>query len=348
MNEAAPQQPAAPVSDAEADELFSQLSSEDRLLVAVSGGPDSIALLGLLNDWARRGGYPLPYVATVDHGLRPEAADEAAAVAEFSRGLGLSHATLRWQGDKPQTGIQASARRARYSLLKDESDRLGGAALVTAHTRDDQAETVLMRMAHGSGPRGLGGMRPTETRPGLKLYRPLLPIAKARLVATAEARSWPFVVDPSNCDDRFERVRWRALLPRLAEEGLTAARLSALAVRLGRMDQALDHRVQALLPTLLSPRGKALQIDFCALAEEPNEIVLRVLAAALAQLAADSAELRRLARLEACVAALIEAWRARRREVRTLAGCRLMLAPDGRLTITREEERRRGVHPAAP
>lgn len=348
MNAAAPQQPAAPVSDAEADDLFSELSSEDRLLVAVSGGPDSIALLGLLNAWARRGGYPLPHAATVDHGLRPEAADEAAAVADFCRTLGVPHAILRWQGEKPETGIQASARRARYALLKDEADRLGGAAVVTAHTLDDQAETMLMRMAHGSGPGGLSGMRPNATRHGLWLHRPLLPVAKARLIATAKARSWPFIADPSNRDGRFERVRWRALMPRLAEEGLTAARLSALAARLGRMDHALDRRAQALLPMLVSKSGGALRIDFETLAEEPEEIVLRVLAATLAQLAADTTELRRLARLEACVSALLDAARDRRREARTLAGCRLVLAGDGRLTITREGERRRGVHPAAP
>lgn len=348
MNAVPPQEQAAPVSDEETDALFSALANEDRLLVAVSGGPDSIALLGLLSEWAQRGGHPFIHAATVDHGLRPEAANEAAAVAEFSRTLGIPHTILRWHGQKPATAIQTAARRARYALLGEEAERLGGMAIVTAHTRDDQAETMLMRMAHGSGPSGLAGMKPIARRDGFRLHRPLLPVAKARLVATATARAWPFVTDPSNGDARFERVRWRALMPRLAEEGLTAARLSTLAARLGRMNEALDQRVQALLPMLVSSKGGALEIDFRTLAEEPEEIVLRVLAAAIAQLAENSAELHRLARLEICVSALLDASRKKRREARTLAGCRLVLAADGRLTITREGERRRGVHPAAP
>ena len=348
MNAVLREEQTAPVSDAEADALFSALANEHCLLVAVSGGPDSIAMLGLLSEWARRCGYLSLQAATVDHGLRPEAADEAAAVAEFCRTLGVPHATLRWRGEKPATAIQASARRARYTLLGEEAERLGGAAIVTAHTLDDQAETVLMRLAHGSGPAGLAGMKPIAMRGGLGLHRPLLPVAKARLVATAMARAWPFVTDPSNRDARFERVRWRALMPRLAEEGLTAARLSALAARLGRMNEALDQRTQALLPMLVSPKGEALLIDFRTLAEEPGEIILRVLAAALTQIADYGSELHRLARLETCVSAFREAARGRRREARTLAGCRLVLASDGRLTITREGERRRGVHPAAP
>ena len=104
----------------------------------------------------------------------------------------------RWEGLKPASGVQAQARRARYMLLANEARRLGGATLVTAHTLDDQAETMLMRLAHGSGPSGLAGMRGRSEVNGVPLARPLLGIPKARLVATAEARGLPFMCDPSN------------------------------------------------------------------------------------------------------------------------------------------------------
>lgn len=149
----------APVSLVEAGAAFEGLSGEAALLVAVSGGPDSVALLALLAAWAQLPGRPALHAATVDHGLRRESAEEATAVAGLCAKLGVGHATLRWEGAKPASGVQAEARRARYALLANEARRLGGAALVTAHTLDDQAETMLMRLAHGSGPSGLVGMR---------------------------------------------------------------------------------------------------------------------------------------------------------------------------------------------
>ncbi|CAM5209074.1 tRNA(Ile)-lysidine synthase [Bosea thiooxidans] len=256
-----------PVSSVEAGLLFEGLSPEARLLAAVSGGPDSIALLGLLAEWAKGPGRPAIHAATVDHGLRPEAAAEAEDVAALCRRLGVPHRTLRWEGAKPASGVQAEARRARYALLAAEARRLGGAALVTAHTLDDQAETVLMRLAHGSGPSGLGGMRARAERDGLVLARPLLGIAKARLVATAQARGLPFIRDPSNADERFERVRWRAAMPLLAQRGLTAERLGRLAERMARLDAVADRRAGEAFAGLRLPddhegEGEEVRLDF--------------------------------------------------------------------------------------
>lgn len=340
---------ASPVSPVEAGELFLGLTQESVLLVAVSGGPDSVALLGLLADWARLPGRPRLHAATVDHGLRPEASAEAAAVAALCARLGVAHATLRWEGEKPSRGIQAAARHARYALLAGEAKRLGGAVLVTAHTLDDQAETMLMRLAHGSGPSGLVGMRGRTVKDGVALVRPLLGIAKARLVATARARSLPFVSDPSNADLRFERVRWREIMPVLAEEGLTAERFGRMAERMARLEAAASQRAQAVFAAVGLPREAGedrVRLDFSALMAEPDEIVLRVVGQALEAVMASGDRYGRLERLEDCVEALRAAAKTGSAIRRTLSGCMVMLGVDGVLALEREPPRRRGVHPA--
>lgn len=344
MSAAPPAAGPAALSEAEAEALFVPLAAEERLLVAVSGGPDSVALLALLTDWARAcAGRPAIHAATVDHGLRPEAAAEAAAVGLLCRSLDVPHTVLRWEGEKPRSGLQEQARLARYELLAGQARVLGGAVIVTAHTLDDQAETLLMRMAKGSGPAGLAGMRARAVKEGVPLARPLLGVAKLRLVATCLARGLDHASDPSNEDPRFTRVRWRALMPQLAEEGLTPARLAQLASRLARAEQALDQRAAGLLPALSTRGGDGLRLDFVGLCREPDEIVIRVLARALA-VSQPEAEMR-LERLESCALALAEAARRGAALRRTLAGCMLRLTGDGVLMVAPEPPRRRGVHP---
>lgn len=336
-----------PLTAAEAGDLFGDLAGEQAILVAVSGGPDSVALLALLAEWAKAPGRPRLSAATVDHGLREASADEARAVALLCRDLDVPHAVLTWQGEKPATGVQARARSARYALLARDAQRLGGAVIATAHTLDDQAETLMMRMAHGSGPSGLAGMRSRTTRGGAVLVRPLLGIAKARLLATVKARDLWFVEDPSNGDLRFERVRWRGLMPSLAQTGLDAGRLGLLARRIARMDDALSHRVLRLWADLVLPgaAGEAVALRFAGLLQEPEEIALRMLAKALDHVAGDG--LGRLERLENCLSSLLDAARAEVAVTRTLSGCVLALGRDGVLNVRRETVRKRGVHPAA-
>lgn len=343
----------APLSTVEAETLFEPLSGETRLLAAISGGPDSVALLALLAAWAGRGmqsGRPAIHAATVDHGLRAAAAEEALAVGRFCASLGVPHSILRWQAEKPRSGLQEKARAARYGLLAEQARALGGAVIVTAHTLDDQAETLLMRMAKGSGPAGLAGMRARALTHGAALARPLLGVAKARLVATCKTRGLAFVEDPSNCDPQFARARWRDLMPLLAQEGLTAARLGRLAERIARAEQALDQRAATLLSALLTRgEGDERRLDFAALCREPDEIVIRVLGRAL--LAAQIGEggpdgALRLERLEAAALALAGAARAGAGMRRTLGGFDLSLAHDGVLRLAAEAVRRRGVHPA--
>lgn len=337
-----------PIGGREAVDLFSGLAGEARLLVAVSGGPDSVALLALLAEWAREPGRPVLHAATVDHGLRADSGEEASGVAVLCERLGVPHRILRWDGSKPRTGLQERARAARYGLLGDEALRLGGATLVTAHTQEDQAETLLMRMAHGSGPSGLAGMKGLMRKGAVLLARPLLDVQKARLVATAQARNLPFVTDPSNGDPRFERVRWRSLMPGLADAGLSAERLALLARRIARLDEVAVLRAKAVLPDVRLPAGAApvLRLRFDALLAEPEEIVLRVVALALEEIGGEGGAAPRLERLEACVEALARAAQERVRATRTLSGCVLALGADGVLSIRREGLRRRGVHPA--
>lgn len=338
-----------PIGAREATPLFAGLAGEPRLLVAVSGGPDSVALLALLADWSREPGRPLLAAATVDHGLRAASADEAGAVAALCARLGIAHRILHWEGNKPSSRLQERARAARYALLAQEAERIGGAVLVTAHTRDDQAETLLMRMARGSGPSGLAGMRTRVMRHGMALVRPLLGLPKARLIATAQARGLPFVSDPSNGDPKFARARWRALMPQLAAEGLDAERLSLLAGRLARLDEAVSARAKAVAAALLSaePGAPLLRLNFEALRQEPEEIVLRVVALAIARLDVEAEGAVRLERLEACVSALLEAAQAGLPLTRTLAGTVLTLRRDGELSLRPEGPRRRGIHPAS-
>lgn len=173
--------------------------------VAVSGGPDSLSLMRLAAPMR-------PLVLTVDHGLRPDSADEAARVAEWAAAAGLRHRTLTWTGAKPARGVQAAARTARYRLLAEACVAEGLTGLMTGHTLDDQIETVAMRRAKGSGATGAAGIPAQADLPDapVRLMRPLIAVPKAALVAWLRAEGQPFVVDPSNADPRFERARVRA------------------------------------------------------------------------------------------------------------------------------------------
>lgn len=185
------------------------------LVLAVSGGPDSLALMILAAENVvrlRALGFPL-HIATVDHGLRVGSAAEAAMVARLAEACGLPHRTLAWMGSKPAGNLSAQARSARYRLLGDHAAALGAGAILTAHHEDDQIETHYLAAARGAGDRGLAGMRRCRAMaPGLWLLRPLLGTPGARLKATVAERRLAAVDDPSNRDPRFERARLRQAL----------------------------------------------------------------------------------------------------------------------------------------
>ena len=311
------------VSATEAKNLFSDLGSSAGVLLAVSGGPDSTALLFLAARWAKSlKQKPQLIAATVDHGLRKESKREAADVAKLAGKLGVPHRILNWTGKKPKSGIQQSARQARYALLSEAAKRAGATHIVTAHTLDDQAETVLMRMARGSGIGGLAGMARRSRLDGLVLVRPFLDIPKARLVATLKAAKIPYVEDPSNTDPKYTRARLRPLMTSLVPEGLDARRLGVLAARLRRADAALDgetERVIAALGAEMAGQG-AITLPAANFTKLPSEIALRVLGRAVAKRATEGPV--ELGKLEALLAAVVSAAQKRPKAAfrRTLAG----------------------------
>ncbi len=249
----------APISARDAKHLFADWKAAPAIILAVSGGPDSVALMWLAARWRaalKRG--PRLIAVTVDHGLRPEAAREARDVARLARSLDLPHRILHWSGPKPKTGLPAAARDARYRLLAKAARRSGATHILTAHTRDDQAETLLMRMSRGSGLAGLAAMARQSQREGVVLARPFLQISKSQLVATLVKAKLGFAVDPSNRDTRFTRPRFRALMPALASEGCDSRNLARLATRLARANAALEVLVDGAERFLaLKDRGAA-------------------------------------------------------------------------------------------
>jgi len=283
--------PDKPISEAEAAQLFGALEHFPALILAVSGGPDSTALMWLAARWRDELERPPKLIAvTIDHGLRKESAGEARAVARLAKALNVEHVTLRWSGRKPKTGIQEAARNARYRLLSEEAHRQNAMHILTAHTLDDQAETVLFRMARGSGVSGLVGMRwfdgiPVAGARPANLVRPLLNVPKTRLIATLKAAKVNYSVDPSNSDPRFTRPRLRRLMPSLAQEGLTAARLGKLAKRAERIEEtmfaALNAAQLALCPGPWPEEGP-LSVDAEAFVDLPEEIGLRLLSRMIA------------------------------------------------------------------
>jgi tRNA(Ile)-lysidine synthase len=338
-----PADKAAPVSASEAKAFFSDLEQCPALVLAVSGGPDSIALMVLVARWAQSlKKKPELVVATVDHGLRAEAKREAADVAKLARKLGLKHRTLKWTGKKPATGLQQAARLARYRLLAGAARKANAAHILTAHTLDDQAETVLIRMSRGSGITGLGAMARVAPVPGegdIELVRPLLDIPKTRLIATLRAAKISFATDPSNRDPRFTRARLRGVMPQLAEEGLDARRLSQLAQRLKRADAAIEAMVREASEWLgrdAPPGVMAFEKGGCVIL--PAEIVMRILGRAIAQVGDEGPV--ELGKLEALFEALKTAHKSGiRRYRRSLAGAVVTLG-DAEITVERAPPRR--------
>jgi tRNA(Ile)-lysidine synthase len=304
------------------------LKGEPALLLAISGGPDSTALLAMAAEWA---GARL-YAATVDHGLRPEGAAEAAAVARLCARLGVPHATLVWEGEKSTARLQERAREARYDLLTAEAQRVGARVIVTAHHLDDQAETVLFRLLRGSGVTGLAGMAARTRRGEIEIARPLLGLAKAELVAFCETRGLAYVNDPSNDNPRFARARLRRLI---ADEGLDAPALARLARRAAVVEAALSAQTQAAEARLgLVRTGRC---EAAALAAEPEEILRRLLAQAIGPAPFEA--------MERIAAELLAAIAKRRRYGANVGGA--LVAYDGRAGVSVGPEPPRAARPVS-
>jgi len=318
--------------------------------LAVSGGGDSIALMHLAVGWLRAHGYPLSRgsVLTVDHGLRPGSAKDAAAAAAWAKALGFAAYVLRWRGAKPRANLEDSARNARYRLLGDWCRTNGVSTLLLAHTRDDQAETFLLRLGRGSGVDGLSAMRARAPFPlpgydGIALVRPLLGVGRDELRADLAQRNAAWIDDPMNEDPRFARVRIRQAMPALAAAGLSAARIVQAARHLARAREALDAGTETFLARHVRFTPEGALLDGAALRAEPRETGLRALSAILMRVSGQAYR-PRFERLENLYRALGASPVAH-----TLSGCRIGTAPrDSRpfgaatLEVRRENPRKKG------
>ena len=363
----------SPISAPRANRLFADWKGAPAIVLAVSGGPDSIALMWLAARWRRRlARGPRLIAVTVDHGLRVEAAREAREVKRLARMLDLPHRTMRWTGAKPRTGLPAAARNARYRLLAQAARSSGATHILTAHTRDDQAETLLMRLFRGSGIAGLAAMAPLTEREGVWLARPFLNVSKSQLVATLKSAKIGFAEDPTNRDTHFTRPRIRAVMPVLAAEGGDARNLARLASRLARANAAVEILVDgaerylsfkdpALRDSTLRERGasasglEAWSFEAKAFAGMPEEVRLRLLLRAIDRFGHEGpAELGKVENLlsaldRALDRALVENAGASRPRLKqrskqglkqTLAGALVSLI-DGRISVAPAPPRRR-------
>jgi tRNA(Ile)-lysidine synthase len=326
----------------DSEAIFAPLAEFGRIGLAVSGGPDSLALLLLAARYAEaHDAHGRFVVYSVDHGLRHEAAGEVAFVLQTAEQLGLDARGLRWDGVKPQAGIQQAAREARYRLMAAAMAEDGAEILVTAHHLGDQAETVLMRLAHGSGVEGLRGMDYSAEIAGLVIVRPLLGIDPADLAELVRASGLTAVADPSNIDTNYERVRWRQVLPQLAALGLDAHRLARFADRMRDADAALDTMAEAFAVTHDTVTG-AHRVDRGSFARLPQAVAIRVLSRLLRQ-AGDGRKARDLAPVEG----LADRLRVESALKRTsLHGCLVM--SDGTTIVVEREPGRHAVRQSRP
>ena len=299
----------------------------DRIGVAVSGGGDSIAALHLMARSAAHFGWTVEAV-TVDHGLRPESAAEAEFVAQACARLDLRHDVLHWTHEAIAGNLQDQARRARYALMVAWARGRGIADIMLGHTADDQAETFLMGLAREAGLDGLTGMRRRWQEAGVEFHRPFLQTTRADLRAYLLRNELGWKEDPSNENDKFTRVKARKVMKALQPMGITVEKLSGTILNLVTARQALIETVAETAGRISTERAGVVIFDRAVLRRAPQEVIRRLLIAALrwvsgAQYAPRAAA---VVRLEIAV--------YRKRDA-TLWGCRMRVS-DTDVRIVRE------------
>ncbi len=298
-----------------------------RLGVALSGGGDSMALLHILTQCFAGQDVEI-LAATVDHGLRADSAQEAQHVAGLATRLGVNHEILQWQGWQGDGNLQDQARRARYRLLTNWAKRRDIPVLTLGHTADDQAETVLMRLARSAGVDGLAAMPVRRKMNDVTLLRPLLGVTRDQLRDYLRQNDLSWVEDPSNQDRRFERVRVRQAMAALQPLGLTIEALSAVAENMAKAREALDNQTFLAARDLAKFQAGAVVMDHQKLCAVPDEIIHRLLLRALQWVSGAEYPLRRRVMGDALSA-------VRTGGGLTLGGCRI-LCRTGQVWVFRE------------
>ena len=304
------------------------LNPGDAIGVAVSGGGDSMALLDLAHAWCKGRKIGL-HSATVNHGLRPEAAGEADMVAAFCASRGISHDTIRWTGWDGKGNLQAAARNARRGLLADWAASQGLKAILVGHTADDQAETVLMRLARGSGVDGLAGI-PARTGGDIPFLRPLMGLGRTELRDYLIAEGIAWVDDPSNDDDAFDRVRARKMMSTLADLGLTQERLLQTAEHMQASQKVLKAEALRRAKQDVTTDGGDLVLARSLLDMEASDTEPRLLAAAIGWVGGEAAYKPRFASLKDAAVAVLAG------QTRTIGGVILSPQAGGKVRLTRE------------
>lgn len=304
------------------------LNPGDAIGVAVSGGGDSMALLDLAHAWCKGRKIGL-HSATVNHGLRPEAAGEADMVAAFCASRGISHDTIRWTGWDGKGNLQAAARNARRGLLADWAASQGLKAILVGHTADDQAETVLMRLARGSGVDGLAGI-PARTGGDIPFLRPLMGLGRTELRDYLIAEGIAWVDDPSNDDDAFDRVRARKMMSTLADLGLTQQRLLQTAEHMQAAQKVLKAEALRRAKQDVTTDGGDLVLARSLLDMEASDTEPRLLAAAIGWVGGEAAYKPRFASLKDAAEAVLAG------QTRTIGGVILSPQAGGKVRLTRE------------
>ncbi|NNE51015.1 MAG: tRNA lysidine(34) synthetase TilS [Sulfitobacter sp.] len=252
----------------------------ERIGVAVSGGGDSMALLDLLQIFCTAEGITL-HAATVDHGLREGSAEEAAIVADQCKRIGIAHETLLWKDWTGEGNLQAEARKARYALLARWAQGLGIDTVALGHTADDQAETVLMRLARRAGVDGLSAMRARRVREGITWVRPLLSVRRRALRTYLRAKGIDWIEDPSNEDQIFDRIKARQALAALAPLEIDVEGLCEVADQLRQAREALEWQTFITAQKAVTLPAGAVVIGEKLFETEPAEIRRRLFVRAL-------------------------------------------------------------------
>jgi tRNA(Ile)-lysidine synthase len=308
-----------------ADALPAELP--EKLGVAVSGGGDSVALLLAMAELSEQRNFTL-FAVTIDHQLRAEAAQEAIWVSDLCARLGVPHKTLRWEGWNGSGNLQNAAREARYRLISAWAQERGLGAVLLGHTMDDQAETVLMRLARGSGVDGLSAMSPRVEHHNMIWLRPLLGLRRAALRDYVQQKGQDWLEDASNADTAFDRIRMRHALPHLQSLGLDVPVLAQVAENMHQARLALEAQADAAAARFMHLEAGGLWVCRSGFESVPQEIQRRLAAAAVIWIGGLSYPPRGKS-LHATLNAVAADGRA------TLGGCVLLVKKD-RLWITRE------------